>query len=67
MTFLMLSPFSLLAVELFLVHHGGVEFVDAPIYITRVKLLMPDNGQRKRRMTSYLTRRQYSCAEQENF
>ena len=77
MTFSMLSPFSLLAVELFLVHLGGVEFVDAPIYyyiyitraiyITRVRLLMPDNGQRKRRMTSYLTRRHYSCAEQENF
>ena len=33
MAFSMLSPFSVLTVELFLVPHGGIEFVGAPIYI----------------------------------
>ena len=33
MTFSMLSPFSLLAVELFLVPYGGIEFVGTPILL----------------------------------
>ena len=36
----MLSPFSLLAIELFLVPHSGIEFVGAPtVYITRMKVI----------------------------
>ena len=40
MTFSMLSPFSLLAIELILVPHGAMNFsVGVPIYTTRVKVI----------------------------